>query len=457
MKEYDFIIIGSGQAGNPLTFDLASKGYKVALIEKNHLGGSCINTGCTPTKALIASSNLYHRIKKSEGLGIKVKETSLDFPRVMGRKNRIVKGFRESLEEEIKKNDFIDLYRGIAQFQDSKTLSITDNGGEKVSIRGEKIFINTGSKPNIVPFEGIEDVSYLDSTSIMELNKLPKHLIIIGTGYIAMEFGQMFQRFGSKVTMIGRNKNIISHEDEDISNRVQKILEEDGVEFILEADTKKLEKAGEEITVTYTQEDKEFQIIGSHLLIATGRKPHTEELQLENAGVKVDDKGSIIIDKKLKTNIDHIYALGDVKGGPKFTHIAYDDYRIVMEDLFGGGKRNKEDRYVPFTLYTQPQLGRIGLTEKMAKKEGYDFQVATLEMDTQARPIEEGHPKGFAKAIIHKKTEEILGVAILGYQGGEIMAMIQIAMMGKMSYKKLRDGIFTHPSLSEMLNNLFNL
>jgi len=456
-KKYDAIIIGSGQAGNPLAFEYASRELNVALIEKNYLGGSCINFGCTPSKALLASANLNHRVKHSRELGVKVENVELDFEKVMKRKEEIVQAFRENIEEAIDDTDKIDLYKGIGSFIDRNTIKIKLNNGKEEIIEGDKIFINSGSKPNIIPIDGIDDISYLDSTSIMELNELPEHLIIIGSGYIGIEFAQMFARFGSKVTVIGRSEDILKREDKDVSSRIQDILEKDNINFLLETDTKRVEETNNGIEVCFERNEEKDSIEGSHILLAVGRSPVTEELSLEKVDIDINDRGYIIVDDTLKTNLDNIYALGDIIGGPKFTHIAYDDFRIVKDDLFGEGKRSKDGRLVPYTLFTDPQLGRVGLSEKEAREQGYDIEVSKIEMDKQGRPIEEGKTQGFMKAIINKENHQILGAAILGYQGGELMAMIQIAMMGRVPYESLRDGIFTHPSLSETLNNLFSI
>lgn len=456
-KKYDAIIIGSGQAGNPLAFGLAKKGQKVAIIEKNEFGGSCINYGCTPTKTLIASSNLYHRVQRGEDLGIIAENVGLDFEKVMKRKNEIVKSFRSSIESSLNDNENIEIYKGVASFVDKNTININLKSGKEERIQADKIYINSGAKPNVIPLEGLENVEYLDSTSIMELDKVPEHLIIVGTGYIALEFGQMFKRFGSKITMIGRGETLIKREDPDISARIQEILEEDGIEFLLNTETRKVEKGLDKINVYILKDEKEQIIEGSHLMLATGRVPATSDLKLENTGVELDDKGNIQVDNKLKTTENNIYALGDVKGGPQFTHISYDDYRIIIDELFGDGSRNIKDRITPYTLFIEPQLGRVGLTEEQAKEKGYNIGIGKLEMKNIGRAIEEGKTKGFMKAIIDKENHEILGAAILGDQGGEIMAIIQVAMMGDMKYEQLRDGIFTHPSLSEGLNNLFNI
>ena len=457
IEKFDAIIIGSGQAGNPLMFDLAGRGQRVAMIEKNELGGSCINFGCTPTKTLIASSTLYHRVQNSGELGVMTENVELDFKKVMDRKNDIVKLFRSSIEKGIDGSENIELYKGLASFIDKNTVNVNLNNGKEVKIQADRVYINSGSKTNVIPIDGLKNVEYYDSASIMALDELPEHLVIIGTGYIALEFGQMFKRFGSKVTMIGIEDAIISHEDKDVSNRIQEILEDEGIEILLNTNTKRVKKNGNKTNIYIQRDEKEEKIECSHLMLATGRVPVTEDLKLKNTQVELDDNGNIKVDNKLKTNEENIYALGDVKGGPQFTHIAHDDYRIVVDNIFETGKRNTEDRLVPFTLYTAPQLGRVGITEAQAKEEGYDIMIGKLEMRKLGRAIEKDLTEGFMKVVINKENHKILGAAILGYQGGEIMAIIQIAMKAEMKYQELRDAIFTHPSLSEALNSLFDI
>ncbi len=457
IKKYHAIVIGSGQAGNPLAFDLSDRGQKVALIEKDQLGGACINFGCTPTKTLIASSNIHHRVKTSEALGVSSDNVRLDFKKIMTRKNNIVTAFRGTIERKIIVNKNIDLYRGTGSFIDKNTIKISSKETGEEKIYADKIYINVGSKPNIIPLDGLKEIDYHDSTSIMELDSLPEHLVIVGTGYIALEFGQMFRRFGSQVTMIGRSDSVLKKEDRDVSDRIQDILEKDGINFLLNTDTKRVEKDGHLINVYVDKDGKEEKISASHFMLAVGRVPATEELNLKNAGVELDDKGYIKVSDRLKTTSDNIYALGDVKGGPQFTHIARDDYRVVMDDVFGQGDRTIKDRLIPYTLYIEPQLGRVGLTEEEARNKGYNIVVSKIEMATQGRPIEENYTDGFMKAVINKDNDRILGVSILGYQGGEIMAIVEVAMMADMPYQRLRDGIFTHPSLSEILNDLFDI
>lgn len=463
-KHYDAVVIGSGQAGKPIAFEYASKKLKVALIENNKLGGSCINYGCTPSKALIASSELFSDMRHSEELGIKADDIRIDFRKIIQRKNKIVESFRSAIEKSVAEEKYIDLYKGTASFEDEKNIRIDIIGDEPVTISGDKIFINTGTSPNIIDIKGLSEIKYHDSSSIMDLEELPEHLIIIGTGYIALEMGQMFAALGSKVTMIGRGNKIIDKEDDDICEEIQKILENDGVDFELkrlpisvrsvkEKIVLKLERSGSE--EPNEDEGSEQEISGSHLMIAAGRVPNTSSLRLNNTSIKTDDRGYIKTDKYLRTGAENIFALGDVKGGPEFTHVSYDDYRVAMDYIFGSKKRNTEDRILSYTLFTQPQLGRIGLNEKQAKEMDIDYELVKINMRNQARAIEESKTNGFMKALIDKKSKKILGASILGYQGGEIMSMIQIAMMGDLKCTDLKNGMFSHPSLSESLNNLF--
>ena len=379
------------------------------------------------------------------------------FQEVIKRKNDMVEASRKNVEKNTLSNEKVDLYRGIGSFVDKNTVSIKMNDGTQEKITGEKIFINTGARPNIIPLDGLDKIDYYDSTSIMELSELPEHLVIVGTGYIALEFGQMFSRFGSKVTMIGRDDKMLEREDDDVSTRLQKILEDEGIDILLSTDTNKVEKNKDKVDVHIEKNGKKEILTCSHFMLAVGRNPNSDDLNLENASVEADDKGIIKVDKKLKTTTDNIYAIGDIIGGAQFTHISYDDYRVIINNMFDDGTRNIDDRYEPYTLFTQPQLGKIGLSEEEAKEQGYDIEVSKIEMSKQGRLKGDNHTEGFIKAIVNKKDNKILGAAALSYQGGEIMAMIQIAMMGNLTYDKLRDGIFTHPSLSEMLNNLFDI
>nr|AGF92845.1 pyridine nucleotide-disulfide oxidoreductase dimerization region [uncultured organism] len=456
-SKYDAIVIGSGQGGTPLATYLAEQGMETALIEKEHVGGTCVNEGCTPTKTMIASARVAHVAGRSDDYGVHTGDTQVDLAEVRERKRDIVEKFREGNLKGIKNQSQLDLIRGTASFADSREIKIELESGSSKLVRAEKIFIDTGARPAAPPIEGLESVDYLDSTSIMELGETPEKLLIIGGGYIGVEFGQAFRRFGSKVTLFQRSSQLLPHEDEDIAGEIKGILEEEGVNVKLNHDVRRVEeteKGKRRLVATGPEGENDHE--GTHLLVAAGRAPNTEELNLENTGVRTTERGYVKVNERLETDQSGVYALGDVKGGPAFTHISYDDFRILRDNLFEGGSRNTENRLVPYTLFTDPQLGRVGLTEKEAREKGYEIKIATMPMSGVARALEVDESRGIMKVVVDGETEEILGAAILGIEGGEIASAIQIAMMGNLSYKKLKEGIFAHPTLAESLNNLFS-
>ncbi len=454
-EKYDVIIIGVGQAGKPLAIYLAQAGWNVAIIEREHLGGSCINYGCTPTKMLLASAQMAYQARRANGYGIKVGKVSVDFAAVMKRKEDAVVSSREGIGERLDEFDNIDLIRGEASFVDKKQISVALDGGGNRQLTAERIVIDSGVSPRVPDIEGLNEVKYLSSKTALDLDELPEHLLIVGGGYIGVEFAQMFLRFGSKVTIIETKQQIMGKEDEDVAKKMQEILAEEGIKFHLDAEVEKVAKEKDGVVVSVKASGKTQKLSGSHLLVAVGTTPNVQALKLDAAGIETDKKGNIKVDKYLETSQKGVFAVGDVKGGPKFTHISYDDYRILLKRFLEDKKRSTEDRPVPYTVFTDPQLGRVGLSEKKAKKQKIKVKIAQMSMDKVARANETGHPKGFMKVLIDAKNDQILGAAILGMEGGEIMAMLQIAMMGKLKYQQLRDGVFAHPTLAESLNNLF--
>jgi len=443
-KQYDIIVVGSGQGGKPLATAFAEKGKKTLLLEKDKVGGTCINVGCTPTKTMVASAKAAHMAKCAPKFGVDAPFEGVDIKKIIERKNRIVTSFRTSSQKHLEELDNLDLVFGSGRFFDPNTILAGD-----LIAKAPLIVLNTGARAMIPKIEGLEDVPYLDSTSIMEVETLPDHLLIIGSSYIALEFGQMFARFGSRVTILARSERLITSEDPDIAKGMKEMLEKEGVEFVFNAKVHGVKK-GVEVVL-----EGQKCIQGSHLLIATGRKPNTEDLDLEKAGIQTDERGFVTVNEKLQTSCPHIYAIGDMKGGPAFTHISYDDYRVVRDDLLEGKNHAVTGRMVPYTVFTDPQLGRIGLSEEEAKKKGIPHKVFKMPMSDVARAIEVGETNGMMKAIVHQETDEILGASILGVEGGELMSMIEIAMMGKLTSKSLREAIFAHPTLAEGLNNLF--
>jgi dihydrolipoamide dehydrogenase len=456
MKQYDAIIIGAGQAGGPLAKKLAEAGKKTAIIEKRWVGGTCVNDGCTPTKTMVASAKMAYLAANSGPLGVKIKSFSVDLPKIKKRKDEIVHKSRDGNQKALEKTQNLDLLFGEAVFTGDKTLLVKMNSGREKELKADLIFINTGAKPFIPEIEGINEIGYLDSTSIMELNQVPEHLVVVGGNYIGLEFGQMFRRFGSKVTVIERSGRIVSREDEDVSEELTKILEAENITIHTNATTTKFKKkAGGKITITLNKNGKEEKIKCSHVLMAVGRTPQSKALNLDLTGVKVDEKGYITVNDKLETNVKGIYALGDVKPGPAFTHISYNDYTIVYRNLIEKQKLSIKDRPVPYCMFTDPQLGHIGLSETEAKKLGIKYKVAKLPMAHVARAIENGDTRGFMKAVVDPDTKKILGATVLGPEGGEIMTILQMAMLGDITYDQIRYCVFAHPLYAESLNNLF--
>ena len=453
-EHYDAIIIGAGQSGGPLSTALARAGIKTALIEKEHVGGTCINEGCTPTKTMVASARIAYLSKRAVDYGVNTGNVTVDFKKVRQRKRDIVNSFRNSGQKRIEDTDGVDLIFGEAQFTDVKTLSIKLNGGGGKELTADKIFINTGTRTVIPPLPGLESVPYLNSTSIMELDEVPEHLLVLGGGYIGLEFGQMFRRFGSEVTIIQRGNQLLAREDEDITTEVLKILEGDGINVLLNSEAVSVENKNGVSLKSKTQ-NGEKEIHGSHILVAVGRRPNTDQLNLGATGIKTDERGFVKVNHKLETSVSGIYAMGDVKGGPAFTHISYDDYRIIKSNMLENGNMTTDDRLIPYTVFIDPQLGRVGLSEAEARKKGYKIKIAKMPMSYIARAVEMEETRGIMKVIVDSDTAQILGCAILGIEGGELMAILQMAMMGQIPFTKIRDGIFAHPTLAESLNNLF--
>jgi pyruvate/2-oxoglutarate dehydrogenase complex dihydrolipoamide dehydrogenase (E3) component len=451
MEDFDAIIIGSGQGGNPLAEALIAAGKKTAMIERQDVGGTCINRGCTPTKTMVASARVAHLARRGADYGVHTGPVTVDMGKVRERKRAIVSSFRQSREKRLEKVK-ADLIRGEASFTGPKQLRVALNGGGERLLRADQIFIDTGTHSAKPPVAGLDTVSYLDNDSIMELDQVPEHLLVLGGGYIGVEFGQMYRRFGSKVTIIQAGPQLLREEDEDVAAEVLKILREDGIEILLNARAQEV-KPG--IALKVLIEGKTQTVEGSHLLLATGRVPNTGALKPAAGGVETDERGFIRANVRLETSAPGVYAIGDVKGGPAFTHISYDDFRILKTNLLDGGNRTTRDRMVPFTVFMDPQLGRVGMTETEAKKSGKKIRVARMPMTSVARAIEVDETRGFMKAIVDVETEEILGATVLGLEGGEVMSVFQMAMMGHLKWTVLHDAVLAHPTLAESINNLF--
>lgn len=456
-EQFDAIIIGAGQSGGPLSSALARSGWKTAIIERDHVGGTCINTGCTPTKTMIASARVADVARRAAGYGVQAGEVAVDFKAVRGRKREMVESFREGSERRITEPELAELIYGEAAFTGHKTVRVALRDGGARSLTAETVIINAGGRPRIPEIEGINDVNPLTSTTVMEIDDAPRHLLILGGGAIGVEFAQMFRRFGSDVTVIHHGERILSHEDADIASTMAEIFAEDGIETLTGSQTTRVQRtAAGAIKLTIDSAAGPSSVTGDALLVATGRTPNTDTLNLDATGLTTDERGCIPVNDRLETNVPGIYAIGDINGGPAFTHISYDDYRILQENLLRGGDASRAGRMLPYTIFTDPQLGRIGLSESQAREQGHEITVFKMPAANIARTTEVGETRGLLKAVVDSRTDRILGASILCIEGGEIAGALQIAMMGDLPYTALRDGIFSHPTLMEALNNLFS-
>ena len=467
-SQYEVIIIGSGQSGTPLAAAFAKAGQRTALIERKNIGGSCINEGCTPTKTLIASGRIAYLVRRGPDYGIhtgeheaNVNAAAVDMLKVRQRKRNIVASFRGSSETKIE-DAGVDLLRGEATFVDEKTLEYKDSGGNVRTVQGQKIFINVGERPTPPLLEGISSVDenrVLDSTSIQELDEVPGHLVVIGGGYVGVEFAQLFRRLGAQVTIIQHGTQLLPREDKEIAHLLQDIFREDGLTVHLNSDTVRIAPSPSGFTLYFHSNNCDQTVEGTHILFATGRIPNTDRLKPEAAGIDTDKKGYIITNEYLETSSPSTFAIGDVKGPPAFTHISYDDFRILRSNMLSSPptRLSIKDRIVPYVVFTDPQLAHVGLHEKEARVKfpNKKIQTAKMPMAYVARALETDESRGMMKAVVDGDTGLILGFSCLGIEGGEIMSSVQIAMVGNVPYQKLRDAVLAHPTLAESLNNIW--
>jgi pyruvate/2-oxoglutarate dehydrogenase complex dihydrolipoamide dehydrogenase (E3) component len=454
-NHYQAIVIGSGQGGNPLCGALAQAGLRTALIERSHIGGTCVNEGCTPTKTMLASGRVAYLARRGKEYGVQTGDIRIDMQRVRQRKRDIVDSFRSGSQKRLEKTANLDLIFGEASFMGPKNVSVRLKDGAQRTFSADRIFINAGARPSVPKLEGLQDVPFLDSTSIMELDCVPEHLLVLGGGYVGLEFAQLFRRLGSRVTIVHSREQLLVGEDADVAEEVLAILKQDGIEVMLKARAERVVKSGGGIQLTVRAGQEPRIVQGSHLLTATGRTPNTDSLNVGAAGIATNERGFIKVNTKLETNVEGIYALGDINGGPAFTHISYDDFRILRTNLIAKGSATTENRFVPYTLFIDPQLGRVGMTEEQARAQNKKIRVAKMPMTYVARALEVDETRGFMKAIVDAESKQILGAAVLGIEGGEIMTMLQLAMMGHLPFTALREATFAHPTLAESLNNLF--
>ncbi|MBC7971025.1 MAG: mercuric reductase [Verrucomicrobia bacterium] len=455
---YDDIIIGGGKAGKTLAPALVAAGRKTALVERSlaMIGGGCINIACIPTKTMVASAEVAHTVRHSAVYGVQTNAPTVDLAAVIQRKRSVVEAARAANLHILETTLDHDLIIGTARFVASKTIEVATAEGTTRYLTAERLFINTGTRPLIPSIPGLKETGFLTSESIMELEQLPEHLIVLGSGYIGLEFAQMFRRFGCRVTVIGQRDQVLSSQDPDIAIAVQTLLEQDGIEFLLKSKVLWINSAGNETILQIQVGDREVSLQGSHLLVAIGRVPTTDTLNLAAAGIVVDASGFIQVNDRLETSVPNIWALGDINGGPQYTHIALDDYRIIKANLMDGGNRRTGDRPIPSCLFIDPELAQVGLTETAARQQGYDIRLAKLDASAIPRARTLGQTDGFLKAIVDAKTDRILGCSLLCHAAGEMISTVQMVMQAQMPYTVLRDGVLTHPTMTEGLNLLFS-
>jgi len=478
-KLYDALILGSGQAGNPLAAALAKAGRKTCMVERAHVGGCCINEGCTPTKTLIASGRAAYAARRAPDYGVRTGAVDVDMKKVKQRRDDIVASWRAGGERRLK-DAGVDLLMGEARFVGPKEVSVALNGGGHETVKAEWVFINTGERPAFPPLDGLSEVikampeKVLDSTSIQALEAVPDKLLVLGGGYVGLEFAQLMQRLGSKVTVVQRGNQLLPREDADVAEELRAILVEEGLEIILQADATHIETTdSKEISLSMkTASGQESKLQGTHILIATGRRPNTDMLNLSATGIETDKKGHIPVNADLTTSVPGIFVLGDAKPGPSFTHVSYDDFRVVRDnlDLLPNPSSSPNDkppkphttqareRILPYVVYTDPQLGHVGLHLRDIPSSTLPYrniQVAKMPMSWVARALETDETRGVMKAVVDGDSGEILGFTCLGMEGGEIMSAVQMAMMGGVKWWDLREAVWAHPTLMESLNNLW--
>jgi pyruvate/2-oxoglutarate dehydrogenase complex dihydrolipoamide dehydrogenase (E3) component len=451
MTHFDAIVIGTGQSGPSLAHRLAEEGRRVAIAERKRFGGTCVNNGCIPTKSLIASARAAHVARRAADFGVVIDGLiRVDMKAVKARKDAIVRVSNEGVEESLREADGITVFTDHARFVGVRQVAV----GDDVLTAGQ-IFINVGCRADIPPIPGLDEVPYLDNSSMMAIDFLPTHLVILGGSYVGLEFGQMYRRFGSEVTIIQRNERLIPREDPDISQAIREILEDEGIRILTAADAARVESHGGEVMVSVTVGGEMSEVVGSHLLVATGRRPNTDDLGLDKAGVETDARGYIKVDSHLRTNVPGILAMGDCNGRGAFTHTSYNDFEIIAANLFNDGPRRVEDRILTYGLFIDPPLGRAGMTETDVRRKGIKALVAKMPMEDVGRAYERSETKGFMKVIVDAESKQLLGAALLGIEGDEIVQGLLDMMYAKAPYTVIQRAMHIHPTVYEMIPYLF--
>jgi len=445
--KYDAIVLGTGQAGPSLAVRLAETGMKVAIIERKRFGGTCVNNGCIPTKTLVASARAAHVARRAGDYGVTIRSSiAVDMKKVKARKDAVVRQSSEGVEKWLRNTRNLTVIEGHARFADMHRIRIGDD-----VLEADKIFINVGGRAAVPPLRGIDEVSYLNNSTMMDVDFLPEHLIIIGGSYVGLEFAQMYRRFGSEVTVVEMASRLVKREDEDVSENIKTILESEGIKFRLDAECIGFEKRGDKVAVQVECSSGDKTAIGSHTLLAVGRVPNTNDLGLENAGVEVDKRGYIQVDDQLRTNVPGIYALGDCNGRGAFTHTAYNDYEIVTANLLDGDQRRVTDRITAYALYTDPPLGRAGMTEAEVRKSERKALIRKRPMTQVGRAREKGETDGFMKVLVDAETKKILGASLLGIECDEVIHSLLDVMYANAPYTVIQRAMHIHPTVTELI------
>lgn len=446
-EHYDAIVIGAGQAGPPLAERLGKKGLKTAIVERHLMGGTCVNTGCTPTKTLVASARVAHLARRATDYGVTIDApVNVDMARVKARKDEIVAASNQGVTRWVEGMENVTLIRGHARFEDAHSLSVDGR-----TLTAERIFINVGARARVPDLPGLDAVDYLTSSSIMDLDFIPEHLIIVGGSYIGLEFAQMYRRFGARVTVVEMNDRLIGREDPEVSATVREMLQDEGVSVRLGAECLSVDRGPEGVRANIECAQDATPIEGSHLLLAVGRTPNTDDLGLENAGIETDERGHIRVDDTLRTNVEGVWALGEVNGRGAFTHTSYNDYEIVAANLFDDDPRRVSERIPCYALYTDPPLGRAGMTEREARDSGRNVLIGRMEMSGVARAREMGETRGFMKVLVDADSKQILGATLLGLHGDEVVHVLLDMMYAERPYTVISRAVHIHPTVSELL------
>ena len=449
-RSFDAMIIGAGQAGPSLAGRLTAAGMTVALVERHFFGGTCVNTGCMPTKTLVASARVAHQARRAADYGVIVNgDIRIDFPRVMARAHKVTETSRDNIERWLGSMERLAVFRGQARFERADTLRVNDE-----TLTAPRIFLNIGGRALVPDMPGIGDIDYLTNTSILQLDTLPRHLAVVGGSYIGLEYAQMFRRFGAEVTIVERQPRLIAREDKDVSTTIRELLETEGINVRTDAECIAFARGKDGIAVKVDCTSGAPEISASHVLIAVGRRPNTDDLGLERAGVITDNRGYMTVDDTLATNVPGIWAMGDCNGRGAFTHTAYNDFEIIAANLLDGDQRRVSSRILGYALYTDPPLGRVGMTETQARASGKQLLVSKRPMSRVGRAVERDETQGFMKVVADAETHRILGAAILGISGDEAIHGILDLMNADQPYETLKWAVPIHPTVSELLPTL---